>query len=272
MTVTVPYTDILDIHRKVRHMSRAKRLEMVRALAEDERPLAATFTDSITEFAAGYANPYENFLPDSTRKPLPANPARLLNTDTVTAAIKLAGQLAIPGWSDFDVTYVERELSVMRTTAAAKWSDPTETGPAGRALLPDLLLANREDRTPAIGEIKVTKQGADQTDKDHYAALIQALAGAAHLATPAQYARLQRWLPYSFRTPEDSRYPRLDVYIISVAFSDEITDMEAILDATRRLSERLLRNDLVKRHLRRIVAVDLEPTTPLQPVLRFVAE
>ena len=53
----------------------------------------------------------------------------------------------------------------MRTTGAATFDDPAAVGMAGRALQPDLLLVNRADRTPIVGEVKITKPGTNQTTR-----------------------------------------------------------------------------------------------------------
>ncbi len=269
----IPYTKILDLHRQVRSWSRAERRQEAQALAADPVPLAEAFSESVAEFAAGYANPDEHFLPTSTRKPLPASPSVLVDTDTVASAIFDAdGGDVDRRRPDLSYVYVEREVSVLRTTGDATWDKPNGAGKAGRSLLPDLLLANRHDRTPIIGEVKVTKRGSNQTDKDHFAALVQALAAVAHLATPAQYERLRRRFPERFTEPADHRHPRLDIYLLSVGFNPEITDLQAISKATIAVSQQLVQDQRVAEHLRRIVGVDLDSAGPLTQRLSFVAE
>lgn len=140
----------------------------------------------------------------------------LVDTDTVASAILDADGGDVGTRPDLSYVYVEREVSVLRTTGDATWDKPNGAGKAGQSLLPDLLLANRHDHTPIIGEVKVTKRGSNQTDKDHFAAPVQALAAVAHLATPAQYERLRHWFPERFTEPADHRHPRLDIYLLSV--------------------------------------------------------
>ena len=74
--------------------------------------------------------------------------------------------------------YVDREIASARTTKDSS---------RGRPLSLDLLLANAEDRTPIVGEVKL---GGDQ---NAFYALIQALVQAARLSTPKQLERLRRF-------------------------------------------------------------------------------
>ena len=87
--------------------------------------------------------------------------------------------------SDLAFEYVDRELLLQRTNTPAKWeNDAINRG----GIRPDILLADLETRTPIVAELKLPG------DMDPFFALVQALAGTAHLATSAQYERMRNHL------------------------------------------------------------------------------
>ncbi len=259
--LVVPYTPILSLHHDVRGWCRARRLAKAKEWADDPGELIECYLQSVERLGA-YDNRAEHFLSltstgASRRVPLPhPPPAVIRTTDELVSWIAEEGGFDLG--PDLGVDYVEREVSVLRTTDHARWDSPAAHGSAGRALLPDLLLATRPDRTPAIGEIKITRAGTQQTDKDPFAAVIQGLAGVAHLATEAQYDRLLRHFPKARFRPLDGAGPRLDLYLVAVAHDATITDMQEMTDAVERLSTGLMRDCQIERTLRRIAFVELE--------------
>ena len=100
--------------------------------------------------------------------------------------------------------YLDRELLVQRTTSPAEWEDGSRN--LGGVRL-DVLLADAADRTPVVGELKLPG------DMDPFFALVQALACAAHLATPNQYERMRRHMD-RVKLPELHMEPRLDVCVL----------------------------------------------------------
>lgn len=119
----------------------------------------------------------------------------------------------------------------------------------------DLLLANAEDSTAIVGEVKI---GTEKTaDKDAFATLVQALACAAQLVCPAQYARLVK---HATRERGDVKLrglagpAYLDLYLILHSFPDA-TYLGKLRDETERLSALLLAHPLVNPHVRRIACV-----------------
>ena len=107
---------------------------------------------------------------------------------------------------DLAFEYVDRELLLQRTESPAKW----ENGAINRGgIRPDILLADLETRTPIVAELKLPG------DMDPFFALVQALAGAAHLATSAQYERMRNHLKRG-KFPALSAPPRLDVFTLFV--------------------------------------------------------
>jgi len=269
---TVPYTPMLKLHHEIPKLPRAEQLRRAKELAADAGELAHAFTDSVERFAA-YDNPDEA-LAGSTRNPLTWDRETIRKTNDLAGRLERDGGLEVPERADLAADYVAREASVMRTTGGAIFDDPAATGMAGRALQPDLLLVNRADRTPIVAEVKITKSGTNQTDKNPFAALIQVLAAAAHLVTVSQYERLRRHFPDAEMAAPARGGPRLDVYLIAVAHDGRITYMADLFEATRQISEKLVANNAVARSVRRIVFLDIAPagTPPLQATPLFVAE
>jgi hypothetical protein len=145
---------------------------------------------------------------------------------------------------------------VQRTTSPAAWDDGASNRGGGTRL--DVLLADRADRTPIVGELKLPG------DRDPYYALVQALACASNLATPNQYARMSAHLPAG-RFPARESPPRLDVFVLVV----EETGREGLPPkgryandlklAAETLAPRLLAQPAITRHVRRIAIVRLVP-------------
>lgn len=237
-------------------MSRAERLTAAAALAADPTELISEFLTSIEVFGAGYSNVDLPFIPvNAKRTPLPPDPERFANTEDVAGWMSKTRRHSPPGHPELSFEYVDREVSIMRTLNRAAFDDP-KAGPAGNPLVPDLLLANTTDRTPIVGEVKVTD--GDRTDKDPYAALIQALAAVAHLATSNQYERLRATFPDAdYREPGD-QLPQLELYLFLVRFDREMTDMAGLIDAVEVLSGKLVEDDRFRAHLRRIAAIDID--------------
>lgn len=269
---TVPYTPILRMYREL-PTARVQQLARAKELAADPGELAHAFTYSVERFAA-YCPRDEGFAGSAPRKPLEWDREAIRKTNDLAGRLERDGGLEVPERADLAADYVAREVSVIRTTGGATFDDPAATGMAGRALQPDLLLVNRADRTPIVAEVKITRPGTNQTDKNPFAALIQVLAAAAHLVTAAQYERLRRHFPEVEMAAPSSSGPRLDVYLIAVAHDDRITYMADLFEATRQISQKLVAHKTVARSLRRIAFLDIEPagTPPLQATPLFVAE
>ena len=286
--VVIPFTPIMDLHHRMarprlrtaaeqpadRERARLPTVAEQRATAKnwaaDPSELIGAYTDSVRQFRS-YKNPKEPFLnlrrdgtPNRQRLRKPAPPP-IKKTDQLVSWIREQGGFEVDEQSELGlgVDYVEREVSVIRTLNA-KWDDGEARGSAGRALQPDLLLRTR-DGTPAIGEIKVTQQGRPtksgapgqpSADKDPLAALVQALAAVAHLATLAQYQRLTTFFPEArFAEPNHSG-PRLDAYLVEYNHGG-IPWIQEIADNVRSISEAMTRHPEVSATLRRVVFVEL---------------
>jgi hypothetical protein len=118
-----------------------------------------------------------------------------------------------------------------------------------------VLLADAADRTPVVGEFKLPG------DMDPFFALVQALACAAHLATPNQYERMRRHLD-RVRFPELSGALRLDVCVLFVdppgydpAQPPKGRYMADLKAAAETLAPKLLAQDALATTVRRIAGL-----------------
>lgn len=211
----IPITDIMRGYQTLRRMPQAARLEEALRLAEHPEELAAEFAPSVARFAP-YRNLDEQFYPTRPGRQ-PAGGLKRTNdlvlplaTQKRVVPVDACGRVMTHDAGP-DVTavraaalaadYVDRELLVQRTTSPAKWEDGKRNRGGVRL---DVLLADVDDRTPIVAELKLPG------DMDPFFALIQALARASHLATANQYERMRRQLRLG-RFPELCDAPRLDV-------------------------------------------------------------
>lgn len=266
MTQTIPSTCIAKYYRDL-PTSREARLDLAKSLLCDLSALATCYADSVEAFAS-YRNATDAGFYESRIERIP-DPSAL--TRTLDLALRLAALDGIaiinegdcnaeghlpPGVSrvpsdrlGFD--YLDREIVPTRTTGNARFDD--EKGTSSRAgLRLDLLLVAKDGRVPIIGEVK------RKTDKDPFAALIQALACAAHLTTPGQYARLLHHDDRDLLIPLDGQVPPLDLYLILVGYPRDATHISDLFDATRTLSQRLLARTEINTTIRRIACLEIE--------------
>ena len=271
MSRTIPTTPLVRRYRELGRMSQAQRLTEARDVLERPDILAAEFADSVERFRA-YDNAREHFYPPTRAVRHAGAVVERTNdivlalrdrggVDPVDATDRLTDHDAGPGVtavsaSDLGCDYVDRELVVQRRTSPAAWDDGASNRGGGTRL--DVLLADRGDRTPIVGELKLPG------DRDPYYALVQALACASNLATPNQYARMRAHLPAG-RFPAHGSPPRLDVFVLVV----EETGREGLPPKGRyandlkltaeTLAPRLLAQPAIARHIRRIAIVRLVP-------------
>jgi hypothetical protein len=265
----IPITPIMRRYQRLRTAVQRDRLREARRVLEHPEELAAEFATSVRHFAA-YRNVNEHFYDAAAAKRRAQHrPGKMLKrtNDLVLRLEKLEpGDGIHPGDSDSRIPavvgdslvdvpaadlafeYADRELLTQRTTSPARWEDGT---PNRGGVRPDVLLANLDDRTPIAAEVKIAR------DMDPFFALVQALACAAHLATPNQYERLRRHvLRGRFREPADA--PQLDVYVLFVDSSTHGAYMSHLTAAAPEVAKRLLQLEDVTQSVRRIAGLDIE--------------
>jgi hypothetical protein len=265
-TRIIPVTPIMRRYQELRRMRQERRLAEARRLVAHPGYLAALFADSVADFTA-YSNATDRFYP---KRPdhVPADEIKRTNDlvlrllaqkriSPVDAPGRLTAHdagpsvIAVPA-DKLAMEYVDRELLLQRTTSPAKWDDGRHNRGGVRL---DVLLADARDRTPVVGELKLPG------DMDPFFALFQALACAAHLATPNQYERMRRHLPDG-RFPELSGAPRLDVCVLFIDPPDydpatlpKGRYMADLKTCAEMLAPKLLAQDALAATVRRITAL-----------------
>jgi hypothetical protein len=254
---TIPSTPIVDLYDQLhaRGVGRERRLALARGYAAIPGALAALFGDSVKRLA-DYPTVDELFW-DGARTATPGKPVTrthhlALRLEEAKSCDVAPGARAFsdlpPGVQEVPAdklafAYIDRELVPSRSTTGLKTD--------GTAVRLDLLLANAADGTAIVGEVKIG------TDKDPFAALVQALACGAQLVSTSQYARLRK---HAKRERDDIELrqftgpPSLDLYLVLHAFP-EATYLPELLTETERISAQLLASPRVRLHIRRIACL-----------------
>ena len=216
----IPITPLYLRYRALRSADQAERLRYARDVLANPAWLAEEFVTTVLRFGE-YDNADQHFYgkrdAHTFGASLEATKDLVLRLEALPSVTPVdAGDRQIGGTGHPDVIdvpapdlafeYVDRELLLQRTESPAKW----ENGAINRGgIRPDILLADLETRTPIVAELKLPG------DMDPFFALVQALAGAAHLATSAQYERMRNHLKRG-KFPALSAPPRLDVFTLFV--------------------------------------------------------
>jgi hypothetical protein len=244
----IPRTSIQAYYKSVCAMSYAERLQEVDALLEDPTPLVQQFESSVAAFSA-YANLDEGFYSNPKRAPKPPEVlGEIHKTHDVAWYLSQQKVLQVEGAPELNARYVDYEIAPARTTDHAVFSDG---GSWRTGVFIDLLLANCEDSTPIVAELKI------RADKDPFTAIVQMLACAAHLATPHQYERLRQFAPAGQFSAQD--VPVVDGYVLLHRFLEVAQDdLEQLGKKAKQLSALLLDRFEIAGRLRRITCLDVE--------------
>jgi hypothetical protein len=229
-------------------------------LLENPARLATLFLLSVAQFSS-YSNVGESFHEASF--------APHFNVDhgkSIRAAVDLAARCAYADrvtvmcgetGETFDLSYVDRELDVMRTSKTQLFD---VGGQSKKALMLDLLFA----RTNETGAMLV--EGKIRRDTHPVLALVQVLAAAAHLVTPAQRRRLEN-VYSNVRLP--SAAPYLDVAVLLVD-KPQRGKAVALLETAKALAAELLKTAGVGTLIRHIYFLAWDDSDPRSLVLRCV--
>lgn len=173
-----PVTGMLGLYRHLQTPGcrLTYRLRLIQCLTDVPDEFAALFAASVARserhrpqragFHADGATP-AYVLPAPVRLPWLERPRQA----TFLFASKCAEGVGTP------VNYVDRELECLRTPAD---DEPEGTGDARAPFKLDQLLATPDERRPVLAEVKIND------DEDAVYALVQVLAAAAYLSSPAQ--------------------------------------------------------------------------------------
>jgi hypothetical protein len=218
--------------------------------AQFDRPvdavtLAESFAVTVHDLAGAKAR--GPFYPSGTRTPLgDLQAARSDAIDSVDDTEHLQALMWAPtrwvvdGADDLDFVYLGRELTPMSSLGRDRREWLVED--SDRRISLDALLMNADDRTPIVAEIKVGN------DENAELALVQALAAAAQLSTPAQRKRLAS----EFRDYLGVEVPtRLDVYVMTARVPDTGIRPQ-LAHRAHRLADELHRSGALGEYIRKI--------------------
>lgn len=204
----IPVTPLFRLYRTMRgrggrQMPQRERLACAERYASRPAALAEMFLESLEVFS-GYRNDEPFHGGHAPLVPLGPDDPMPRGRDVMRALVGPSGEPVFTpvAGMDLELRLVDYELEPTRTTGNARFEDGTK---AVSGMTLDLLMCDRAG-LPAVCELK-TPGGMDP-----FFALVQALACAAHLATPAQLERLAR-----HTEGLDVSSGRLDVFVIQVA-------------------------------------------------------
>lgn len=246
--MAVPQESVVDLYTGLESTPQGDQITEAGKLVEESGRVARAFAEERRRFEDFAAN--EPFYPAGTRKPLPQEVPEIRRTPHFAAVLWRPRVWDVVGHGELGFRYVDREIATSRTT---KGSDGL------RPLSVDLLLANAEDRTPIVGELKL---GGDQ---NAFYALIQGLVHAARLASPRQLQRLQRFYADHFAREEPSG--AVDLYVVLRDAPTAGTRPE-LYELANKLARQLSEDVAITAHVRRIACIAAQ--TDADP-LRFDA-
>jgi hypothetical protein len=116
----------------------------------------------------------------------------------------------------------------------------------------DLVLTNVPTGRPIIAELKIAN------DKDPYTGLVQALAGASQLVSPAQRERLNH---HHGPLPLHDDEPLIDVYVVLGAFPERGRDRFEQLRCAANLAVELGDDERINEHIGRLRILTLTRNT-----------
>jgi hypothetical protein len=264
--VTVPLTPLARYYGLLKEQKSGikSRVPEAERLAENPSELVDLFNGSVEQTLAFYeSNPRapEAFF-DQDRPLADDLEGSLESTDALAKlferdrADREDPRLRVEGDSSLDFYFVERELVVTR---APGWRlEPKNPGP-GRStrlgLRVDQLLANADDRTPILAEVKIKR------DKDPFFALIQVLAAAAYLAPSAQLDRTRQHDRFDRLDTSDGR---VDAYLL-IAPPPTSEPWFALRDRAAEIAEAAA--PAIGTWVRTIAALDLSSSSASNPPL-----
>lgn len=232
-------TQLREYYDALHALKEQEQTALAEAHAKDPRLLLHRFRHSLKALDGLAID--EPFYPPQRKDPR----TERTPVDGIKKTIHFAAQVcdrrprAVKGASSLAFRYVDRELFPLRTTAL---------GRVPRRSL-DLLLANRDDRTPIFAELKI------RGDRLAYFAFVQALMHAAELLLPTQRQRLSAHT-HATHLEWSQQGPFADIYIIAFEPPTRGTYRERSLVATEQIAKRILEYEEFSRYIRRIACVD----------------
>lgn len=237
----IPVTALRHLYRLLSKTRQESRLELAKEFARKPSIVQALVQESSEHFSY-YENPEEGFHRRPLEGLLPDQVASSLVSSHLLGKV-VSGSCTVLNRPGLNFAFVDYEINPHRTTRSFY-----ENGQSPRRGGMDLLLANRSDRFPIVGEVKVA------TDKDPFFALIQALMYSVEMTTDSQRTRLESVYGERLRFPASG--PFVDLYLVLVGYPKDATRSK-LLEATDRLGRKLLvPKSSVARLVRRIVCIE----------------
>lgn len=241
----IPITGLRHLYLLLRDFPKEDfQLEVARELCRKPKQLAELITKSRKHFEL-YDNQGEGFHSRGNDGRLTAD-----RLDSKKLADKFLQQLSakcvsMSACQHYEFVYVDYDISPFRTTGSHfENGDSGESSGTGGM---DILLSNKHDQTPIVGETKA------DTDVNPFFGLIQSLMYAAELSTPSQRLRLSQ--SYNGRFVERSPDQGIDIYLFLLRYAQD-EKSQKFLSLTNQLSEKLLEIKNMSTIVRRIVALE----------------
>ncbi len=242
----IPITGLRHLYQLLRDFRKGKfQLEVARELCRQPKQLANLITKSRKHLEL-YNNQGEGFHDRGNDGRLTAD-----RLDSNNLADKFLRQLAAKSVSivsapqHYEFVYVDYDISPYRTTGS-QFEDGSSGKSSGTGGM-DILLSNKQDQTPIVGETKA------DTDVNPFLGLIQSLMYAVELSTPSQRIRLSQ--SYQGRFAVSSPDEGIDIYLFLLRYAQDEQSQE-FLSLTNQLSAKLLEIKNMSKIVRQIVALE----------------
>ena len=231
-------TQLGEYYNELHALKEQEQTALAEADAKDPSLLIYRFLQSVktVESTAPIREPFH----DSKRKD-PGSPQGVHVNSTIDFVRHLTDgrTYRVEGAEALAFRYIDREIFPGRRT------DKEDRG-SRRSL--DLLLANNDDNMPVFAELKI------RGDKPTYFALIQVLMLAAEFQSVAQRERLR--VTYQNRLASSPEGPFADLYIIAYAAPKTGKYRERSFDASKKITESLMKDAGVTNCIRRIAYLE----------------
>lgn len=226
---SLPYPLLTARYAALTKKTSNERLAEAKGLLSGDR-LADEFNEATKAFESFITK--QPFFPGNPERDKGKDPKSDTRTYGWAMEMKAQDEIHVDGDPGLNFRYVEREIIPTRTKPALPFADAE-----GTPVRVDLILANASGKRPIVGELKIG------TDKDSFTGLVQALAGAAQLCSPAQRERLCQ-LPRGTRLATATSEPLVDVYVLLAVFPSvgrhRFEQLQAALEIAKNLESRSL--------------------------------
>jgi hypothetical protein len=240
----IPITSLRHFYQLLSKFSKLQfHVEFAREACRADNPakLAEMMRDSVKQFER-YRNTTDPFKVDDRQiLPNPEAITEIATTNDMVAFLQDPHHTTVrcEGW---EYEYVDREVTPARTRWSAFYVDGTKA--PIRELHCDILLRNKKDNTPIIGEIKV------KNDKNPFFGLIQSMMYAAELVTEPQRLRLTQSYPSHFSSEHILK--KVDLWLLLYDYNKRSKHRQEVLKHVNKLCGLLCSNKAFSDYVRRI--------------------